>query len=1062
MALWLLEQAGRHRAVMAVLRSGPRLERVAALAAAFADGVEVLALPAWDALPYDRVAPSPAIIGRRTRTLMALAAPASRPRLLLASAAAVLQRVRPPADWAGAGLTLRLGERLDFDALRLALAERGYHWDERVDEAGEVALRGGTVELFPAADALPVRIELSEDRRITGLHHYDPVTQRSTSGLDDVTLHPATERHLDSSDVEAAAEMMAHPDQADANEDAAPAAADATPERLVPVFNLLPRAPAYWDDAVPERWAAGADMIADAYAAASAARRATPDAPWAPKPARLYLTAAQAGTALAGRPRLVPPDDAGEAVPPPKRITDLVRMAQEAGVAQPVVIATPHGPERVAASLGRRGLEARVAANWACATAGGVAVLQLDIAAGLRRPGLLLVPVGPLARTPGQGAGFALPEDDLRVGDIVVHADHGVARLSSLRTVDAEGAPEERIALEFADGAELLAPVHELDRVWRYGGDGACVPLDRIGGEAWGRKRAEIEAEAARTAAQLAEAAAARAAATAPVLDPPAPALAAFARRFPYPLTADQRAATEAALADLRSGRPMDRLVCGDVGFGKTEVALRAAAATALAGHQVLVAAPTTVLARQHLESFRRRFEGAGVRVEGLIRGGATPGRRAVLRGLRDGSVGVVVGTHGLAADGVRFARLGLVVIDEEQQFGEDDKRRLAGADRAARPHLLVMTATPIPRTMQGALVGLRDMSVIATPPAQRQPTRSFVLPWDTAVVRDALLRERRRGGQSFVVCPRIGDLDAMQARLAELAPELRVVVAHGRMKAEALEDAVTGFADGIGDVLLATNIIEAGLDIPRANLMLVANADRFGLAQLHQLRGRVGRGARRGAAYFLTEPGRWLAQASQRRLQTLETLSGLGAGAAVAAADMDLRGAGDLFGETQAGHVRAIGTELYQDLLARAMAEQRGERPAPPAPVLRTGLAGRIPEDYVPEANLRLTLYRRFARLGSPTAVADFAEELADRFGPVPDALATLLALARLRTMSQAAGVAQADLGPHAVALTPATPDGLAQLAALGTVKGERVVVPLALPDPAARVERVTALLEG
>lgn len=1046
LALFLLRQAAQHGSVAAILRSAGRLDRVAALCTAFAGGVEVLTLPPWDVLPYDRSAPSAAIIGRRVRTLSCLAEPATRPRLVLASADAMLQRVRPPGAWRAADLLLRVGDPVDLDALRTALAERGYRWDERVDEPGEVALRGRVIDVFPAGDDQPARLEL-DGAAIAAIHRYDPVSLRSTAAMDQVILRPAIEFPLDTADLEEAAEALLAPEEA--AEERLPELV--LPSRLISAFDYVKGAAVFRDPEVAERWIAAREAIEDAHAAAGKAGRVTAVGGLLPRPNRLYLTAAQA-EAAAGPGLDTSGGAEGEAVPAPRRIDELIQAAQNEPPGAAVVIATPSEPERVAASLTKRGLPARVAACWADATAGGVAVVQADPLTGLRAPGLLLLPIGPLLR-PRASTTLAASDDAPRTGEIVVHLDHGVCRLSGLREVDGE----DRVALEFADAAELLIPAGELDRVWRYGGEGGAA-LDRIGGEAWRRKRDEIEAEVTRTAAALAEAAAARDRAVAPEIVPPADRYAQVTRRFHYPPSPDQRAAIHAVLADLARGRPMDRLLCGDVGFGKTEVAIRAAAAAALAGWQVAVAAPTTVLARQHLDVFQRRFQGTGVRVESLVRGATSPEGRAVRAAVKRGEVGVVIGTQGLAQ--LAYAKLGLAVIDEEQRFGEADKARLAGLAH----HVLVMTATPIPRTMQFALVGLRDVSVLATPPQNRQPTRTFVLPWDPVVLREALLRERRRGGQSFLVCPRVADIAPMQARLAELAPELHVVVAHGRMKPEALESAVLGFAAGDGDVLLATNIIEAGLDIPRANLMVITNADRFGLAQLHQLRGRVGRGARRGAAYFLTEPGRRLTAATRQRLATMEALSHLGAGVAISAADLELRGAGDLFGAEQAGHVRAMGTELYQHLLAQAVARGRGEPPPPPAAEVHTGMVGRIPDSYVPEANLRIALLRRLARLDDAAALDAFEEELTDRFGALPDETARLLTLQRLRVLCRARGVARVDAGPQACALSPVDGRALKALAAAGggTVRDGRVLIPLASANPAARAAALIGLLGG
>ena len=1036
LALWLVDRAATAGPMMFIARSDTRLDRLARAARGFAAGrVELLVLPPWDVLPYDRTPPSAGIIGRRVATLARLTQPADRPRLLLTSAEAALQRVPPPTAWNGAALTLETGQPLDLDWLRVALGERGYHVDEAVGEPGEIAVRGQVIDLFPAAATAPARLEL-EDSRIAAIHTFDPATQRSLDAVDRVVLDPAIEFPLDPEEAERALEG-----------DEPPLALPSG--RLVPLFDYTAGLGVVLDDEVEDRWAALREQADDAYDASRRLRRVGVAAGVLPRPDRLYLSTAQADRACADR--LAPAPD-GQPEPPPRRVTELIRRANEA--ATPVVIATPGDPEKLARSLVRRGLEARTAVDWPGATTGGIACLALDIDAGFRTEHVLVLQAANLVRAPAASRTALLDGDGApRIGDIVVHAEHGAARLVALKPMETEGVADERLALAFADGSELLVHPAELDRIWRYGTEGS---LDRIQGEAWRSKRDAIEAEVAETAAHLADATAARAARHAPAMDPDRAAYDRLARRFPYALSLDQQAAVDAVLADLRHGSPpMDRLVCGDVGFGKTEVALRAAAAVALSGHQVAIAAPTTVLARQHLETVRRRFAGTGLRVEPLM-GSAGPGD--LRKGMRDGSVHIVVGTQALASESVRFKDLGLVVIDEEQRFGEAQKQAMA----AAAAHTLVMTATPIPRTMQSALVGLREVSVIATAPVHRQPTRTFVLPFDPVLVREALLREHARAGQSFVVCPRIKDLAGMAATLAELVPRLTVMQAHGRMKPEALEAAVMSFSAGEGNVLLATNIIESGLDIPRANTILVVHADRFGLAQLHQIRGRVGRGARRGAAYLLTEPGRRLAAPTRARLHALETLGSLGAGVAISAADLDQRGAGELFGEAQAGHVSALGTDLYQHLLLRAVQARQGHPPPPPTPNLHVGLTGQIPADLVPEPDLRLSLYRRLARFETVAEVDDFAEELDDRFGAVPPPLAALLALARLRCLATAAGLVRIDAGPRGAALTPHDPATLDDLAARfeAAPREGRVVLQLTGTDDAARVAALVHLL--
>jgi transcription-repair coupling factor (superfamily II helicase) len=533
--------------------------------------------------------------------------------------------------------------------------------------------------------------------------------------------------------------------------------------------------------------------------------------------------------------------------------------------------------------------------------------------------------------------------------------------------------------------------------------------------------------------------------------------------RFAFAPSSDQQSTIDAILADMRSGRPMNRLVCGDVGFGKTEVALRATAAAALAGFQVAVLAPTTVLARQHLAGFRKRLAGTGIRIDALLRG-ADGAEASVRRALEEGTISVVIGTQAIASDKVRFAKLGLVVIDEEQKFGHSEKRKLIELQtRSATVHALVLTATPIPRTLQASLVGLQDISVISTPPVQRQPTRTFVLPFGQAVVREALLREHRRGGQSFLIAPRIEDLPHLATKLADWVPELSIATAHGKLKPDVLDGLVADFAEGKHDILLATNIIESGLDIPRANAIIITGPQRFGLAQLHQMRGRVGRGARRGTAYVLTDPDTRLKPPTIRRLRTLESNEGLGAGVSLALADMDARGAGDLFGEVQAGHVHAIGTELYQHILHRELAKLAGR----PLPIGRADLhvevCGRIPSGYVPEGNLRLELYRRLARLTGADAAGDFADEMADRFGPIPAEFTSLISIAQLRLWCEANAVIRLDAGPQAVALTMRSSDGLKRLTSRlpkAAAQGNRILLPMSIKDAAQRLQVILSLL--
>ncbi|HEX2115117.1 MAG TPA: TRCF domain-containing protein [Alphaproteobacteria bacterium] len=606
----------------------------------------------------------------------------------------------------------------------------------------------------------------------------------------------------------------------------------------------------------------------------------------------------------------------------------------------------------------------------------------------------------------------AIGPEALQIGDRVVHIDHGIGILAGLETRAAETS-EEHLAIDYADG-RLLVPMQELDRVWRYGSD-PDVPLDRLRGGNWPQQKAELLRAIEETAAGLAKREAARAQEKAAMIVAPRKAYDRFCARFTHELTPDQDSAVQDVLADLATGQRMDRLICGDVGFGKTEIALRAAAAALFSGYQVAFVAPTTVLVGQHTRTLRDRFAGFDVEIGELSRLTKPADTRRIKEGLRQGTIGIVVGTHAVISPSVRFKNLALTIIDEEQRFGVRQKAALERKRRSS--HALAMSATPIPRTLQAAMAGVRSCSVLRTPPVRRQATRTFVLPWSDDLLREALLRESRRGGSSFVVCPRIADLPEMTARLAKLVPDLRIASAHGRLPPADIDSVILGFARGNIDVLVSTDIVESGLDIPRANTMIVHGADRFGLSQLHQLRGRVGRGRRRGICYFLVSPT--AKQESLSRLRALEAAQQLGAGFEVSAADLDRRGAGDLLGLEQAGHSRLIGTELYRHLLGRAVEKTRGDvRVEAPLPAIELGIGGAIPASYVAEPEQRIALYRRFAAARSLADVEALAEEIDDRFGDPPREVHVLLAVCRLRATARNAGIAEIKGGPGGVAI--------------------------------------------
>jgi transcription-repair coupling factor (superfamily II helicase) len=1066
-------RAAKAGALVHLASSERRAEEIGRALGGLAPDLGVLVLPPWDCLPYDRASPSRELMGRRLRVVRELAAKGAGPRIVITSPEALIQRLPPRSVVAEACLELRKGEVLDRKALAEFAQRTGYVADDRIDEPGEIALLGEVADIYPADAARPVRVVFRDDDRIAEIRIYDPLSQRSEGEIDALSLGPASE-------------LIVPAD-----------AADTIGERRTPgvehrlaahygaletLFDMLPKGRLSQDPKALDALALAQAHVQEAYEARVSL--ASLDAEPVAGPTGLYLSEEEFAEGLRGWKALDLALEGIGSIPnlaaarnPGRAFCDLVSGHREAG--RRVVLTGMKSEQRALARALARGLELQptTVEAWSAvlaAPAGSVVAQELDLESGFidEAARLVVIAAGDIlggrlaARTPQREVEL-LAEPDLRIGDVVLHEDHGIGVLRDLKSVQIDGQDRDTLELEYHGDACILAPIDEIGRIWRYGAEEGAVALDRLTGDGWSKRRAEVSRQVDETAQALVALAKARDAAVCAPIVPPKAAYAKFSARFAYPETPDQTSAIEAVLADLALGRPMDRLVCGDVGFGKTEVALRAAAAVALSGRQVAVAAPTTVLARQHFETFQRRFAGTGIEVAQLSRL-VTPGQAQEVRErVAAGEIGVVVGTHALAGRTVSFADLGLMIIDEEQKFGTALKDQLRAM--ASKGHLLALTATPIPRTLQAAMIGIQDVSVIASPPARRRPIRTFLAPYDPATLRTALLREQRRGGQSFFVVPRIEDIGVIAERLAQLVPELSVRVAHGELAAEAADAVMVGFADGDGDILLATNIIESGLDVPRANTMFVWRPDRFGLSQLHQLRGRVGRGRVQGVAYLLADPAEDLSDATRARLSTLEAFDRLGSGLAISARDLDLRGGGDLVGDEQAGHVKMIGSALYQRLLERAVRVARGEAlDADWLPVLNLGEAGSIPTSYVPDAVTRINLYARLARMEGAGEVEAFEEELEDRFGPVPVEAAALLALARLQGLARLAGVRHVGAGPRGIALSLAP--GAAQ-AALSRVQGlerraalkdDRLVIPAVEEGPArfAAIERFLGIL--
>ncbi|WP_236554736.1 helicase-related protein [Novosphingobium sp. 9U] len=1012
-------------------RDEPRAREVAQALQAAAGEHRIVFCPGSDALPGDQSPPTPANAGQRTSALRALrlaqeGAEAGHTALVTTGESCARLYARP-ATYDTAPPILACGDKLDAAELTGMLEEIGYFADERVDEPGEFAMRGNVIDIYPADAGGPRRIEVAEGA-IVSIRPYDAITQLTLGSCDSLEIGRARE-----------------PDD----------------EQGVALLDHLPGARLLAERGADKRRLTFLDLAADAAGRGEGS------------PLRGVCDQERWEENLASHSTKPIQGEFGE---PPARYAEtrdpLRAFAREAKVAlaegKVLLLGTRRDLRFLAPRVSRAlKCDAQEVQSWqevVAAEAGSLLTMAMPIPRGFRLRDILAVSAADLLgsraqREESEGSHadidpFQLGE--LRRGDVVVHQDHGLSVIEGL-----EAAPDggDALVLRFAGEARRLVPASESHRVWRYGTDEDAVTLDKLDGSSWEKRRGQVEAALEETARELATLAAERREREAVVLEPDPARYERFVDDFPFTETADQTRAINAVRDDLASGRPMDRLVVGDVGYGKTEVALRAAAIAVLAGKQVALAVPTTVLARQHLETFTRRFKGIGVTVAGLSRLSSAAEKKAVKQGLADGSVSVVIGTGAIAGKGVTFADLGLVIVDEEQRFGAADKGKLAslGAD-----HILTLSATPIPRTLQSALVGLQQLSIIATPPARRQPIRSTVAAFDDAQVRIALLRERSRGGQSFVVVPRIEDLAGLAERLARLVPEMTVLEAHGKLPAADLDETMVRFARGDGDVLLATNIIEAGLDVPRANTMIVWRADRFGLSQLHQLRGRVGRGSRRGHILLLTDPEKPIAPRTLARLNTLAAFDRLGAGFAISARDLDMRGAGDLLGEEQAGHAKLIGVELYQHLLELAIARARDEEIEDWSPVLNAGLSGTLPESWIPDLDLRITLHARLARIGDLSGLAQFEEELLDRFGELPAEAADLLADARLRVLARSAGIERVDAGPAAIALT-ARAGHKPDFKGAGLVRsGERYVCKGDFADPQVRLARTEEILSS
>jgi transcription-repair coupling factor (superfamily II helicase) len=1044
----------------------------------FAPEIEVITLPAWDCLPYDRASPGLRVAAERLAALAALTEPPKGAQLLVTTINAMTQRTLPPERIAALTAVIQPGTRIDRDALARKLAANGYVRTDTVVEAGEYAVRGSLLDLMPAGSDHALRLDFFGDE-VETLRKFDPATQRTSQGsgggnAEGFTLLPVSEVLLDEDRVRNFRTGYLERFGATATGDPLYEAVSdsrrlAGMEHWLPLFEpelatvfdyigagaiIVREAGA--DKAAEDRFAAIADYYDNRTAALSGKKGSYRPLP----PHALYLGKDEWSALLKSRivhvasPYGVPDGTLNtiDCDADPARDFAPERVAQGLGGAPVYSAIKTHIDERrkagdriILASYSNGARERLKGLLFDEGITGLASADSWQEALGSTARAQVALTVVPLehgfTRTEPKSSLLVLTEQDmlgdrlvrrkrsarkadafmaelamLTPGDLLVHREHGIGRYEGLAAIEIARRPHDCVALTYEGGSKLYVPVENIDVLSRYGSESEGVGLDRLGGVAWAARRGRMKDRIREIAGELLKTAAARALREAEpaIVDPHG--YAGFADKFPYIETDDQLRAIDDVLGDLASGRPMDRLVCGDVGFGKTEVALRAAYAAALSGMQVAVVCPTTLLARQHFAGFTERFAGLPVEVRQLSRLVTANDAKATREGMADGTVDIVVGTHAILAKSVEFKRLGLVIVDEEQRFGVTHKERLKSLK--ADVHVLTLTATPIPRTLQMALTGLREMSIIATPPVDRLAVRTYVMPFDEVVIREALLREHYRGGQSFFVVPRIADLPDIEQFIREQIPEIKPVTAHGQMSPTEVEERMSAFYDKRYDVLLSTTIIESGLDIPSANTLIVHRADRFGLAQLYQIRGRVGRAKTRAYAYLTTPADQQVTEGAEKRLQVLSALDTLGAGFQLASHDLDQRGAGNLLGDEQSGHIKEIGFELYQSMLEEAILEAqaaaRGVKPPTEAfsPQITAEVPILIPEDYVPDLNVRMALYRRLNEMQGRQDIDGFAAEMIDRFGPLPSEAANLLAIIEIKLACLAAGVAKLEAG--------------------------------------------------
>lgn len=1062
-------------AAVFVARDGRRLLRMEETLRQLMPGHLIVTLPAWDCLPYDRVSPNAVSIAARMTALSALCEESNRGIILLTAANALIQKLPPRDVVAKMSFNAVSGQVVDSDGLIDWAAGNGYLRVPTVRDAGEYAVRGGLVDLFPASEDAPLRFDFF-GTVLESIRAFDAATQRTTGNLPSFSLAPMSEVLLNAETIRRFRQNYTTTFGGNTADDALYAAISAGQrfpgmehwlpffyEKLDHITAYIDDAPFVFDDQTTQAFSERQQQIADYYEAReealNAEHKAGTGTPYkAIEPRHLYemeggpYELVGQGLSLQMSPFAPPSSEATTVDDAKGRIVKsfaaeresadinlfeavINTIKSEAAAGHRTILAcwSEGTRDRMAQVLSDHGYDRlKPVENWQQATSvklGTTALIILSLETGFKTDDLLVLSEQDILgeriirQQRRKKASDALTEaTSLSSGDLVVHVDHGIGRFLGLKAIEAAGAPHDCVEIEYARGDKLYLPVENIELLSRYGAGDATALLDRLGGVAWQAKKSKLKKRIRDMAEQLIRVAAARELSKSEPITMPTGAYDEFATRFPYEETEDQLVAIDTVIDDLTSGRVMDRLVCGDVGFGKTEIALRAAFAMAMAGRQVAVVVPTTLLARQHFKTFKERFADLPVKIAQASRLVSNPDLKANKQGIASGDVDIAIGTHALLSKSVEFRDLGLLIVDEEQHFGVAHKERLK--EIKDNVHVLTLTATPIPRTLQLALTGVRDLSLLATPPVDRLAVRTFVTPFDPLTIREALLREKYRGGQAFYVVPRIKDQPEIAEFLQEQVPEVSYVIANGQMPPGELDDIMNAFYDGKFDVLVSTTIVESGLDIPNANTLIVHRSDHFGLSQLYQIRGRIGRSKTRAYALFTVPVARKLTDTAQRRLEVLQSLETLGAGFQLASHDLDIRGAGNLLGDQQSGHIKEVGFELYQAMLEEAVASLRSgetedEADGEWSPQISLGMPVMIPDTYVSDLQVRMQLYRRLGDLSDTRDIDEFGAEMIDRFGPLPDEVEALLKVVVVKSLCRAANIEKVDAGPKGAVIS-------------------------------------------